>query len=267
MRTWLRRALAAFVALCVLLNLVAMELLRARKIPSSGGSARSAERFLDDSGMPRLGRLFGAIGYPFVQPVGWLFALRHHVPASAFENVVGNWFLDRDGQWLQVQTKGAALDESARGYVASGLALGAPKTAARVTGPVRMLLPMFAAEPIVVFLMGAPPGTYAAKWNGSDVPAGPVPRGVRIPVPGTLVHAGVNELEIALPVGAAGGAHRLRVDDAVVGEGEEVGAGGARGLKRRGDVEAAGGGGRSGRCLCDDGAGSLRTGGGSPHQP
>ena len=62
-----------------------------------------------------LGRVFGAIGYPFVQPAGWLFALWHRVPASTFEDVVGNWFLDRDGQWFMVQSQGhAARRERAR---------------------------------------------------------------------------------------------------------------------------------------------------------
>jgi hypothetical protein len=185
------------------LNVAAMELLRAKKIPSSGAYARSAERFLGDCGLPGLGRVFGVIGYPFVQPAGWLFALAHHVPASTFEDVVGNWFLDRDGQWFQVQSKGTPLDETARGYVINGLQLGPPKTPARVTGPIRMLLPMFAAEPITVFFMGrVPPGGWSAKWNGATVPIGPVPKGVRIAVAGSLVRAGVNELELTLPTGA-----------------------------------------------------------------
>ena len=200
---WPRRLVAAFVGFCMLLNLVTMELLRAKKIPSSGAYARSAERFLDDLGMHRLGRVFGVIGYPFVQPAGWLFALAHHVPASTFEDVVGNWFLDRDGQWFQVQSKGTPLDETARGYVLSGLAVGPPKTPARVTGPIRMLLPMFAAEPIVVHLAGrVPAGERAATWNGVTVKAYDEPKGVRLVVPGGAVRAGVNELRLTLPAGA-----------------------------------------------------------------
>ncbi len=207
-RTWPRRIVAAFVALCVLLNVATMELLRARKMPSSGAYARSAERFLADCGLHTLGRVFGVIGYPFVQPAGWLFALAHRVPVTTFEDVVGNWFLDRDGQWFQVQSHGTPLDDSARGYVISGLQLGPPKTPARVTGPIRMLLPMFAAEPIVVFFMGGnvpaggPNAKWSAKWNGASVTIGPVPKGVRIAVPGALVRAGVNELELTLPVDA-----------------------------------------------------------------
>jgi hypothetical protein len=200
---WPRRLVAAFVAFCVLLNVVTMELLRAKKIPSSGAYARSAERFLADLGMPHLGRVFGIIGYPFVQPAGWLFALTHRVPVSTFEEVEGNWFLDRDGQWFQVQSKGTAVDDSARGYVLGGLAIGPPKTPARVTGPIRMLLPMFAAEPITVHLVGhVPPGERAGTWNGVHVQFVDEPKGVRMIVPAGAVVAGINELELTLPVGA-----------------------------------------------------------------
>jgi len=199
---WARRAVAAFVALCVVLNVAAMELLRAKKIPSSGAYARSAERFLGDLGLVRLGRFFGAVGYPFVQPAGWIYALRYHVPASTFEDVVGNWFLDRDGQWLMVQTRGTALDDSARGFVLGGLAVGPPKTPARVTGPIRLLLPMFASEPIVVHLAGrVPAGTRTATWNGVQVPVLDEPKGVRFSVPGSAVRPETNELDMTLPPG------------------------------------------------------------------
>ena len=198
-----RAALAAFTALCVLVNVVTMELLRAKKIPSSGAYARSAERFLDDLGAPRpLARLFGVIGYPFVQPAGWLFALRWRVPASTFEGVVGNWFLDRDGQWFQVQAHTLPLDAGARAYAVAGLALS-PKGPATVTGPVRLLLPMFAAEPIRVRLAGrVPPGSRAAQWNGVDVPVHDEAGGLRLDVPAGVVRAGVNELRLTLPAGA-----------------------------------------------------------------
>jgi hypothetical protein len=117
--------------------------------------------------------------------------------------VVGNWFLDRDGQWLMVQSRGTALDDSARGYAISGLLVGPPKTPARVTGPIRLLLPMFAAEPIVVHLAGhVAPGARTAAWNGHAVPVTDEAKGVRLLVPGDIVRAGVNELTLTLPVGA-----------------------------------------------------------------
>jgi hypothetical protein len=201
-RVWARRAVAAFVAGCVAANVLAMELVRAKKIPSSGAYARSAERFLSELGMPGLGRVFGFVGYPFVQPAGWLFALAHRAPVNAFEGIVGNWFLDRDGQWFQVQQRALPLDRDAQPYTMEGLALGAPKTPARVTGPVRLLLPMFAAEPIVVHLVGhVPPGARTATWNGHDVAALDESGAVRLLVPAG-VRAGVNELRFTLPDGA-----------------------------------------------------------------
>jgi hypothetical protein len=198
-----RRLLAGFSALCLLLNIGAMELLRARRIASSGAYARTAEHFLGEVGAPpSLARLFRVVGYPFVQPVGWLFALRHHTSASTFEGVVGNWFLDRDGQWFQVQSRTLPLEEGTRVYVASGLEL-VGKAPARVTGPARLLLPMFAREPIVVHLVGAvPPGPRQARWNDATVPVVDEPGGVRLAVPGEAVEAGVNELSFSLPLGA-----------------------------------------------------------------
>src|SRR5262249_44953519 len=128
-------------------------------------------------------RFFGRVGYPFVQPAGWLFALRHHVPVSTFEGVVGNLFLDRDGQWFQVQSRGVALSDDARPYAVEGLQLG-PKPPARVTGPVRLLLPFFAKEPILVHLVGqVPAGARAAVWNGVTVPVSDEARGLRLLVP------------------------------------------------------------------------------------
>jgi hypothetical protein len=201
-RTWARRGVAAFVAGCVVVNFAAMELLREKKIASSGAYARSAEKFLTDLGLPRLGRVFGVVGYPFVQPAGWIFAVVHHAPVTAFEGIVGNWFLDRDGQWFQVQSRTLGLDDDARAYTMAGLQLGAHKTPATVTGPVRMLLPMFAAEPIVVHVFGSVArGPRSATWNGTPVTVADAPRGLTLTVP-DAVRAGVNELVLDVPVGS-----------------------------------------------------------------
>jgi hypothetical protein len=202
---WGRRAVAAFTALCLVLNVWAMELLRHMKIGSSGGYARSAERFLQDAHAPSLlVRLLGATGYPFVQPFGWLFSWRWHAPATAFENLVGAWFLDRDGQWFQVQSRTLMLDASPANasFVLGGLAL-APKPPARVLGPVRLLLPMFAAEPLAVHFTGTiPAGARGARWNGVSIPCRDDPTGLRLDIPGSAVRAGTNELLLFLPLGS-----------------------------------------------------------------
>jgi hypothetical protein len=200
-----RRLLLAFAVLCVTLNVTAMELLRAHRIASAGAYARSAEFMLgEELKLPRgLARFFGAVGYPFVQPVGWLFALWHHVPASTFEGVVGNFFLDRDGQWFQVQTHELPLGAAARTYVVEGVAF-APKSS-RVTGPVRLFLPMFAKEPISVNLDAALSdpacGGCAATWNGVSVPLRPQPGRVHLDVPVAAMRAGLNQLRLTLPTG------------------------------------------------------------------
>jgi hypothetical protein len=204
-RTWARRALAGFAGLCVALCVFAMEMQRQHKTQSSGGYARTAGRYLADVGAPGwLARAFERVGYPFVQPAGWLFALKHHVSASAFEGVVGNFLLDREGQWFTVLTKSLALDPGQASYVADGLSLAAGQPAL-VTGHVRLLLPMYAHEPIKIEAITVgplPPGATAARWNRRAVPMGPSQHGLMIDVPKDLVDVGTNELELDLPVGA-----------------------------------------------------------------
>ena len=203
---WPRRLVAAFVALTRRPQRGGDGAACARKkIASSGAYARSAERFLSDCGLPRLGRLFGVIGYPFVQPAGWLFALAHHVPASTFEGVVGNWFLDRDGQWFQVQSHGARARRGARAATSSsGLQLGIPKTPARVTGPdphapadVRGRADRRALHRRRAARARAAPAGTASPSPSTDDAQGRAPA-----VPGAAVRAGVNELRLTLPAGA-----------------------------------------------------------------
>jgi hypothetical protein len=204
-RVWARRLILAFAFLCVTLNLAAMELLRAHRIASSGAYARPAEYMLtEELKAPRwLGRLFGTVGYPFVQPVGWLFALWHHVPVSTFEGLVGNFFLDRDGQWFQVQAHELPLGANARNYVVAGVDY-APKSL-RVTGPMRLVLPMFAKEPIGVnldaTLSDAACTGCTATWNGVSVPVRPQAGRVHLDVPVGPMRAGLNELRLTLPSG------------------------------------------------------------------
>ena len=162
-------------ALCIVLNLAAMELLRAGKIASSGAYARSAERFLTDVALraPRpplrrrrlsvraAGRLAVRAGAPRAG-VGVRGHRRQLVPRSRRPVVPG--VVARCAR----STTARALTSSA------GLALGRPKTPARVTGPIRLLLPMFAAEPIVVHLVGrVPPG---AASGGVERPRRPACR-------------------------------------------------------------------------------------------
>jgi hypothetical protein len=201
----LRRVVAGFAALCVALNLLAMELVRARRVASSGGYARTAGKWLEEAQAPAwLSSLFERVGYPFVQPAGWLFALRHRAPAAAFEGVVGNFLLERDGQWFTVLNKEIHFDRFNHANVVRGLVLPpTDKEPAEVTGPVRLLLSMFAKEPFTVQVVGAVnSGPVAARWNGRPVEVMRNPNGLRITVPAAAVEAGVNEVDLEAPPGS-----------------------------------------------------------------
>jgi hypothetical protein len=201
----LRQLVAGFAALCVALNVAAMELVRARRVASSGGYARTAGKWLEEAHAPAwLSSLFERVGYPFVQPVGWLFALRHRAPASAFEGVVGNFLLERDGQWFTVLNKEIHFDRFNHANVLGGLVLPPnDKEPAQVTGPVRLLLSMFAKEPFTVRVVGGiVPGPLSARWNGRPLEVAPAPDGLRLTVPAAAVEAGVNEVELELPRGS-----------------------------------------------------------------
>jgi hypothetical protein len=202
-----RKWVAAFATLSVVLNLVAMELVRTpHMVASSGGYARTAGRWLEEAHAPAwLQNFFERVGYPFVQPVGWIFALYHHAPLSAFEGVVGNMLLDRDGQWFTVLTKTLAFDRFNHAYVAEGLVLGenSDKTPARVTGRVRLLLSMFAKERFEATLTGTiPEGAVAIEWNGAPVVTTRAAGSVRFAVDASHVNAGVNEVTLELPPGS-----------------------------------------------------------------
>src|SRR5262249_51162885 len=138
---WPRYVLGGFIGVCIVMNVWAMELLRAKKIASSGGNARTAAELFTDAGAPApVARVVGRVGYPFVQPAGWLFALAHRAPASSFEGVVGTFILDRDGQWMHVQQNALVFDDMARSNAVGGLSIRSPKGPAEVVGPVRLLL-------------------------------------------------------------------------------------------------------------------------------
>jgi hypothetical protein len=202
-----RVAVAGYVGLCVALCLLTMEMQRLRRTQSSGGSSRTAARYLHDLGAPSwTQRLFDRLGYPFVQPAGWLFALKWKVPVSTFEGVVGTFMLDRDGQWYQVLDHTLMFDEGRSSFVISGLDIKSAKSEqpATVTGPVRVLVPMFAHEHVGIQVAGTlRAGPVAARWNGAPVTATAGPAGLQLDLPKTIVNVGVNDLELDVPLGSA----------------------------------------------------------------
>jgi hypothetical protein len=198
-----RKFAAAFVGLCIALNLLAMEALRAGAITSSGAHPHSATSFLKGIHAPApVVRLFDRIGYPFVQPMGWLYALRWHAPVTMFENVVGHRLLERDEHWFQLQLHVLPFSDVMRAFAVDGVAVGEHEPAT-VTGPVRMLFPMFAKEPFTIDLEATvPKGATAARWNGTVVPLRPHGKGLQLTIAAAIVRADLNELQMTLPVGA-----------------------------------------------------------------
>jgi hypothetical protein len=205
---WRRRLSFGFAGLCIGLTLFTMEMQRTHSVPSSGGYARIASRYLIQVSAPGwMQRFFERVGYPFVQPAGYLFALWHHVPVYSFEGVVGNFQLDRDGQWFTVLPEGRSLPLvwAARANIVGGLQLDhADKAPALVTGPVRLLLSMFASEKIGVRIPGqlAAGGPLSAVWNGTPVAIQRTADAIQFEVPAAQVKAGVNELTLDVPVGS-----------------------------------------------------------------
>jgi hypothetical protein len=200
-----RWAVASLVAALIALNVWAMELQRWGGVASSGAFARTTSRWLDDAGVrPSIARFFERVGGPFVQPAGWLFALYHHVPAATFEGVVGNFLLERDWLYYEVLNKTLPMNRYNRWYGPNGLTFPDDNKAvgAVVTGRVRLLLPMFAKEPVTMVATGTfTPGLLHMNWNGNPLDTVAGPTSWRIVAPAPYVNAGINEVWLDLPVG------------------------------------------------------------------
>ena len=201
-RTGLKRGLIGYLVFCVVLNLGLMETLREQKMSSSGSATHALARTVeyDLHGSPTLVRLAQRIGSPFVEPAALVWSLVHHVPIATFEQVVGTFFLDRDGQWFSILTRTLELTRPNRYFVASGLRWHDEKSPPEVIGPARLVLYMFAKEQIELDLVGTfLPGATTMRWNGVDVPL--LRNGDRLHavVNKDVVRAGTNEVELALP--------------------------------------------------------------------
>jgi len=212
-RRWWRRITIGFATFCMLFNCFLTEMVRTRHTASSSAYSKSmAWVFEQELHLPpSMVRAAEWIGYPFAQPAGYVFALVHRVRPAMFESVVGMNFLERDGQWFTVILDRVDLVWGNRGFVAEGLAWPDgkgpggkdPKAPASVTGPVRFLFAMFGKEAVELTFSGdVEPGPVAISWNGEIVPTERIASGVRAQVPVALVHAGVNDVHVDVPVGS-----------------------------------------------------------------
>jgi hypothetical protein len=201
-----RRILVGYACFCVALCLFTMEMQRSGRAPSSGGYARTAARYLEQVRAPKaLSRFFERVGYPFVQPVGWGFALWHHAHVDSWEGTAGNFQLDRDGQWFTLLPDGRTLplDWDHRPQLLDGITVAPGAKEAVVTGKGRILVSMFDRERMTLIVEGRiPDGPVAVTWNGAPAPAERNAEGLGIALPASAVSPGINELGLDLPPGS-----------------------------------------------------------------
>jgi hypothetical protein len=205
-------ALAVVVALAAAANLHMVELLRARKVPSSSTYAMAGAEWLHRAGAPpSVSALVRRIGWPPSWPGSLPFAFAHHVPVSTFEDVYGMYFLERiykDHDWPTYATiLGASSlvfdsDEAPR-YQVRGFGPRAPggvQVLSRADEPAHLLLPLFEKEAVRVALVGFfPVGDDVVRWNGAYPTTRRVGDQIVFELTRDQVRAGVNDLEMVLP--------------------------------------------------------------------
>jgi hypothetical protein len=201
---WKRRLVAGSTIFAVVLCLFTMEMQRNGKARSSGGNARTMGMYLADAGAPLWAvRAGDAFALPFTLPAAIPYAIWWRAPLSTWDGVVGNFLLDRDGQWFTTLTKAIPFNWDFRAHIVSGVELDpAKKMPARVTGPVRLLPFMFASEPIGCILHGQiPEGSAKVTWNGKELPVRRDAKGIAFDAPKEAVRAATNDVRFEFPPG------------------------------------------------------------------
>lgn len=200
------RIVAALVGFFVGYNVLLAELVRQQKIKSSGAYAYAASDWIGFAKGPKwLAKVFDTVGYPFVQPAGWIYSLVYKVPVKTFEALVGTYLIDRDCRIHAVlHAHGFAFAEPGP-YVPEGI-LGKADGAKMVpvAERVRVLAPMFAVEPLAMALSGDFGGHEAqvtAEWNGVPLTPKFGTKQVSFEVPESLVksRSRTNEVVFHLP--------------------------------------------------------------------
>ncbi|MFO0573686.1 MAG: hypothetical protein U1A78_06810 [Polyangia bacterium] len=203
-RRLLSSVVAAAVLGCVLFGGALVELWRRRVLPNSALQARPAALWVEKLGGPRWLVQALRLGNPLVQPAGWLFALRHHAPATAWESVDGSYLAERNEHDFAL----SGVDWSFVPPEASGLALiaagGEPgPDGVTVRGELRLLLQPFAREPLELRLAGEFPDgdsdkTIEVRWDGEVLPVRREAGGLRVTLPAGRAHR-VGELVLRGP--------------------------------------------------------------------
>lgn len=215
--TWLPTRLPSFVVggvvLLTLWNGLLMELVRNRHIKNTSSLAAPASVWVAWAQGPAwLGRALDTVGYPFVQPVGWLYALWYRMPARNFEGLIGNYLLERDWKVHALMLKESILLTETPWYLVEGQCpeLPAPPKHVAVGSSVRLVIPLSAREPLRILVSGELPASTSpitATWNGTPIPVERQGAGLlvlQVPQAVTYSRARLNQLQLrGLPEGTS----------------------------------------------------------------
>lgn len=166
-----RRMLWGLLILLCVQNAILVEWVRTRRTKSSSGGAYSAATWIRWAKGPQwLARTLERTGYPFLQPVSALYALRYQIPVSSVENLLGNFVNERDWRIREfVLTPQIVVAERPPQIVQGILPMGTPPAQGNVDRHVRVLIPLVLSEPLRLRLEGQLPGPHSAlivRWNG-----------------------------------------------------------------------------------------------------
>jgi hypothetical protein len=204
-RQRLRRALLAALALLAVWNVVLMELVRTRRVKSASAGAYPAAMWAQWAGAPAsVVRALDRIGYPFMQPVSALYALRYRMSLAHAEGLLGGYLLERDWKIRAVILSRGFAFADRQWYLVQGARPAVPgKPPAGglvpVESQVRIVLPLMAREPLRLSLSGELRGQGAAvraTFNGTPIPLRLRPAGgavaldqLDLEVPESVVHS------------------------------------------------------------------------------
>lgn len=178
-REWARRGLVAALALLVVWNTVLMELVRTRRIKSASAGAYPVAMWAHWARAPKiLVRALDRIGYPFMQPVSALYALRYRMSVAHAEGLLGGYLLERDWKIRAVILSRGFAFADPQWYVVQGarrVEPGKPLAAGLVPvePQVRIVIPLMAREPLRLSLSGdlrEQGAAVRASFNGTPIP-------------------------------------------------------------------------------------------------
>ncbi len=196
-----RLLLAAAGAIAASSELQYTERLRVERASDTSHRAERHSVKLRERGAPEaLSALVERAGSPFVQPAGWLFALRYRVRPSAFESIVGTYAFERD--WRDrdalLYRHEWSLDDAPE-FIVQG-AIRSPTGARSAEGSLRILVPMMFREGFRLVLRGTfeDADRVVARCNGQRVFVGTSRERIEVDVPRELVRtrASMNELTV-----------------------------------------------------------------------